>query len=117
MSLLTESGNTKDDLKLPTDDNLLSQVNVLPILSVREIMLNKYSDLCGVCFIYISFYNIDCSSVVLIPVISMVIIFLACVESRNIWVVFGFRVNERKEKKVSGISTFHLVGWEESQRK
>ena len=26
MSLLTENGNTKDDLRLPTDDNLLSQV-------------------------------------------------------------------------------------------
>ncbi|PHU30568.1 Eukaryotic translation initiation factor 5A-4 [Capsicum chinense] len=26
MSLLTENGNTKDDLRLPTDDTLLSQV-------------------------------------------------------------------------------------------
>lgn len=27
VSLLTESGGTKDDLRLPTDDNLLSQVS------------------------------------------------------------------------------------------
>lgn len=26
VSLLTENGNTKDDLKLPTDDNLLTQI-------------------------------------------------------------------------------------------
>jgi hypothetical protein len=26
VSLLTENGNTKDDLKLPTDENLLNQV-------------------------------------------------------------------------------------------
>lgn len=26
MSLLTDNGNTKDDLRLPTDDNLLTQV-------------------------------------------------------------------------------------------
>uniref|UniRef100_A0A5B6ZIF7 Eukaryotic translation initiation factor 5A n=1 Tax=Davidia involucrata TaxID=16924 RepID=A0A5B6ZIF7_DAVIN len=26
VSLLTETGNTKDDLRLPTDDNLLSQI-------------------------------------------------------------------------------------------
>ncbi|KAK9266019.1 hypothetical protein L1049_010757 [Liquidambar formosana] len=26
MSLLTENGNTKDDLRLPTDDNLLMQI-------------------------------------------------------------------------------------------
>jgi translation initiation factor 5A len=26
VSLLTESGNTKDDLRLPTDDSLLGQV-------------------------------------------------------------------------------------------
>jgi len=26
VSLLTENGNTKDDLKLPTDDSLLTQV-------------------------------------------------------------------------------------------
>jgi hypothetical protein len=33
VSLLTENGNTKDDLKLPTDDSLLTQVSwhfVLP---------------------------------------------------------------------------------------
>lgn len=28
VSLLTENGNTKDDLRLPTDDNLLSQVSL-----------------------------------------------------------------------------------------
>lgn len=28
VSLLTENGNTKDDLRLPTDDNLLTQVNL-----------------------------------------------------------------------------------------
>lgn len=27
VSLLTENGNTKDDLRLPTDENLLSQVS------------------------------------------------------------------------------------------
>ncbi len=27
VSLLTENGNTKDDLKLPTDESLLSQVS------------------------------------------------------------------------------------------
>lgn len=27
VSLLTENGNTKDDLRLPTDDNLLTQVS------------------------------------------------------------------------------------------
>ena len=26
MSLLTENGSTKDDLRLPTDENLLSQI-------------------------------------------------------------------------------------------
>ncbi len=26
MSLLTDNGNTKDDLRLPTDDNLLTQI-------------------------------------------------------------------------------------------
>lgn len=29
VSLLTESGNTKDDLKLPTDEALQAQVSVL----------------------------------------------------------------------------------------
>lgn len=29
VSLLTENGNTKDDLRLPTDDNLLGQVGSL----------------------------------------------------------------------------------------
>lgn len=28
VSLLTENGNTKDDLRLPTDENLLTQVSV-----------------------------------------------------------------------------------------
>lgn len=27
VSLLTENGNTKDDLRLPTDDSLLTQVS------------------------------------------------------------------------------------------
>ncbi|PIN00360.1 Translation initiation factor 5A (eIF-5A) [Handroanthus impetiginosus] len=32
VSLLTESGNTKDDLRLPTDENLLAQVNLMVLL-------------------------------------------------------------------------------------
>lgn len=30
VSLLTENGNTKDDLRLPTDDTLLTQVYIVP---------------------------------------------------------------------------------------
>ena len=33
VSLLTENGNTKDDLRLPTDDNLLTQVHMMIQLS------------------------------------------------------------------------------------
>jgi hypothetical protein len=31
VSLLTESGDTKDDLRLPSDDQLLAQVAFLPM--------------------------------------------------------------------------------------
>lgn len=34
VSLLTENGNTKDDLKLPTDDSLLSQVTTQLFLNL-----------------------------------------------------------------------------------
>lgn len=34
VSLLTDNGNTKDDLKLPTDDSLLSQVSNVFSLSL-----------------------------------------------------------------------------------
>jgi Eukaryotic elongation factor 5A hypusine, DNA-binding OB fold len=32
VSLLTDNGNTKDDLKLPTDENLLAQVCYCKVL-------------------------------------------------------------------------------------
>lgn len=38
MSLLTENGNTKDDLRLPTDDNLLTQVG-LTCISFPEMVV------------------------------------------------------------------------------
>lgn len=46
MSLLTESGGTKDDLKLPTDDALLTQVSLFHMLVVKSelhllVMLNS----------------------------------------------------------------------------
>ena len=37
VSLLTENGNTKDDLRLPTDDNLLTQVSDL-VFSLSDML-------------------------------------------------------------------------------
>lgn len=42
VSLLTESGNTKDDLKLPTDENLLSQVITLAFVCNCGTMLFQF---------------------------------------------------------------------------
>lgn len=35
VSLLTDNGSTKDDLRLPTDESMLSQVSDLVFLSER----------------------------------------------------------------------------------
>lgn len=36
VSLLTESGGTKDDLRLPTDENLLTQVSLFDSLFLHN---------------------------------------------------------------------------------
>lgn len=46
VSLLTENGNTKDDLRLPTDDTLLAQVS-LSTVSVLGISVTLLPILCS----------------------------------------------------------------------
>lgn len=49
VSLLTESGDTKDDLRLPTDDQLLTQVSA-SLLSLTYLCLkfdHVYLDVSG----------------------------------------------------------------------
>ncbi|KAK8959024.1 Eukaryotic translation initiation factor 5A-1/2 [Platanthera guangdongensis] len=59
LSLLTENGNTKDDLRLPTDDALLSQVSVfafifdLPISCLMAIEI-----LVQITFYFLVIYNV-----------------------------------------------------------
>jgi hypothetical protein len=38
VSLLTDNGETKDDLRLPTDENLLKQVSVVKLEFLFEII-------------------------------------------------------------------------------
>lgn len=46
VSLLTENGNTKDDLRLPTDDTLLAQVSISTV-SVLDINVTLLPILCS----------------------------------------------------------------------